>query len=163
MINNTYYPMKNSLFLITLLASIFFTTEREKDISETTFNIEEYSWLVGSWKGDGFGGISEEIWSKPDSGTMMGMYRHIKDGKLVFYEFLLLNETGLRLKHFHPDLKGWEEKDETTFFEMIDYSPTKIELKGLSFEKKSENTMEIRLKLNRNGKIETEVFNMIRQ
>lgn len=155
--------MKNSLFLITLLASLFFASEREKNINEIAFNIEEYSWLVGSWKGDGFGGISEEIWSKPDNGTMMGMYRHTKDGKLVFYEFLLLNETGLRLKHFHPDLKGWEEKDETTFFEMIDYSPTKIELKGLTFEKKSENSMEIRLKLNRNGKIETELFNMIRQ
>ena len=93
----------------------------------------------------------------------MGMYRHLKDDKLVFYEFLILDKIGLRLKHFHPDLKGWEEKDDTTFFEMIDYSPTIIEMKGLIFEKKTDNLMEIRLKLNRNGKVETEVFTMLRQ
>lgn len=154
--------MKNSLFLIAILVSLISAPEITHESKTEPFNIDEYSWLVGYWKGDGFGGISEETWSVPYNGTMMGMYRHIKDGKLIFYEFLLLDQSGLRLKHFHPDLKGWEEKDETTFFEMIEYSSTKIEMKGLIFEKKSENSMEIRLKLNRNGKVEAEVFTMLR-
>ncbi|MBR9918227.1 hypothetical protein GYB29_11250 [bacterium] len=158
--------MKHSLFLLILFLTLnsfqgLETSQAEKQIHP--FDINDYSWLVGSWKGDGFGGISEEIWSKPENGVMMGMYRHLKDDKLVFYEFLILDKTGLRLKHFHPDLKGWEEKNETTFFQMIDCSPTKIEMKGLIFEKKSENLIEIRLKLNRNGKVETEVFTMSRQ
>lgn len=158
--------MKHSLFLLILFLTLnsfqSFETNQEVQIQDE-FDINDYSWLVGSWKGDGFGGISEEIWSKPENGVMMGMYRHLKDDKLVFYEFLILDKTGLRLKHFHPDLKGWEEKNETTFFEMIEYSPTKIEMKGLIFEKKTDNLMEIRLKLNRNGKVETEVFTMSRQ
>lgn len=158
--------MKHSLFLLILFLTLnsfqgLETIQEEKQIRP--FDINDYSWLVGSWKGDGFGGISEEIWSKPENGVMMGMYRHLKDDQLVFYEFLILDKTGLRLKHFQPDLKGWEEKDDTTFFEMIDYSPTKIEMKGLIFEKKTDNLMEIRLKLNRNGKVETEVFTMTRQ
>ncbi|XWN37792.1 MAG: DUF6265 family protein [Balneola sp.] len=158
--------MKHSLSLLILFLTLnsfqgLETIQEEDQIRP--FDINDYSWLVGSWKGDGFGGISEEIWSKPENGVMMGMYRHLKEGKLIFYEFLILDETGLRLKHFHPDLKGWEEKDETTFFEMIEYSPTKIEMKGLIFEKKSEDLMEIRLKLKRNGKVETEVFTMLRQ
>ncbi|HBZ38311.1 MAG TPA: hypothetical protein DF712_08520 [Balneola sp.] len=155
--------MKHSLFLIAFLLILNSSTKFDTYLAESLtqeFDINDYTWLVGSWEGDGFGGTSEEIWSVPHNGTMMGMYRHIKNGELIFYEFLLLDESGLRLKHFHPDLKGWEEKDETTFFKMIDYSSTKIEMKGLIFEKKSENQMEIRLKLNRNGNIETEVFTM---
>ncbi|MEQ8578494.1 MAG: DUF6265 family protein [Balneola sp.] len=157
--------MKHSLFLLILFITLnsfqLFETSKNEQLQHP-FDINDYSWLVGSWKGDGFGGVSEEIWSKPENGVMMGMYRHIKDDKLVFYEFLILDKTGLRLKHFHPDLKGWEEKDETTFFEMIDYSPTKIEMKGLIFEKKSNDLMEIRLRLKRDDKIETEVFTMHR-
>ena len=92
----------------------------------------------------------------------MGMYRHIKDGELVFYEFLLLDETGIRLKHFNPDLTGWEEKDDMTSFEMISFSKDRIEMKGLTFEKKSDTEMTISLKMRRAGEITTEVFNMKR-
>lgn len=127
------------------------------------FNINDYSWLVGSWTGDGFGGVSHETWAEPVNGTMMGMYRHINaEGELVFYEFLLLDETGLRLKHFNPDLTGWEEKDDMTTFEMISYSKDKIEMKGLTFEKKSDTEMIISLKMKRNGETHTEVFTMKR-
>lgn len=127
-----------------------------------TFNIDDYTWLAGHWVGDGFGGVSEEVWALPADGTMMGMYRHIKDEKLVFYEFLLLDKDGLRLKHFHPDLKGWETKDEFVSFPMVEYSPNKLVLKGLIFEKKSDTEMEIRLRLRRGEKVETEVFQMRR-
>lgn len=91
------------------------------------------------------------------------MYRHINaEGELVFYEFLLLDETGLRLKHFNPDLTGWEEKDDMVIFEMIRFSKNKIELKGLIFERTSDTEMVISLKMNRNGEPHTEVFNMRR-
>jgi len=127
------------------------------------FNIEDYTWLVGSWIGDGFGGVSEETWAAPVDGTMMGMYRHYKEGKIVFYEFLLLDETGLRLKHFNPDITSWEEKDDFVTFEMVSYSKDKLELKGLVFERKSDTEMEIRLQLkNNDGKAWTEVFSMKR-
>lgn len=126
------------------------------------FNIDDYTWLAGHWVGDGFGGTSEEVWALPADGTMMGMYRHIKDDKLVFYEFLLLDKDGLRLKHFHPDLKGWETKDDFVTFPMVEYSPDKLVLKGLTFERKSDTEMEIRLRLRRGEKVETEVFKMRR-
>lgn len=126
------------------------------------FNIEDYTWLVGSWTGDGFGGISDETWNAPVDGTMMGMYRHSKDDKVTFYEFLLLDKTGLRLKHFHPDLKAWETKDEMVTFPMVSFSKDKIELKGLVFERKSDTQMEIRLRLRQGDQVNTEVFTMHR-
>lgn len=46
----------------------------------------------------------------------MGMLRWQKDGGVFFHEFLTIERQGehvlLRIKHFDPDLKGWEEKDE---------------------------------------------------
>ncbi len=75
--------MKHSLFLLILFITLnsfqLFETSKDEQLQQP-FDINDYSWLVGSWKGDGFGGISEEIWSKPEKGVMMGMYRQIKDG-----------------------------------------------------------------------------------
>ncbi len=155
--------MTKLIIALYLLVGVSFSPFSETETNETKrFNIEDYQWLVGSWIGDGFGGVSEESWSAPVDGTMMGMYRHYKDGKIVFYEFLLLDETGMRLKHFHPDLTAWEDKEEMTRFEMISFSETKLEMKGLVFELKSKDEMEIRLQLTQNGKVRTEVFSMKR-
>ena len=124
-----------------------------------------YAWLEGAWVGDGFGGSSEEVWSAPSGdGTIMGSFRHLKaDGSLNFYEFLVLDSTGLRLKHFNPDLTGWEEKEDFVTFEMIALEENRIVLKGLIYERKSENEMEIRLQMRgKDGEKWTEVFSMKR-
>ena len=99
--------------------------------------IADMAWLAGHWSGDGLGGRSEEIWSAPANGVMMGMYRHIKDDKAVFYEFLtLVEENGslvLRLKHVHPDLVGWEEKDENVSFPFVAKRGSVLHFEGMTF------------------------------
>lgn len=147
--------------IISLFLLIGLTSSKS---AENTNNVPDYAWLAGSWSGDGFGGTSEESWSLPSpDGTMMGMYRHLDaDGNITFYEFMILNEKGLQLKHFTPDLISWETKEEFVTFEMVKYDKDKIELKGLVFERKSENEMEIRLKLRKGDVVETEVFKMKR-
>lgn len=124
-----------------------------------------YVWLAGNWTGDGFGGTSEELWSEPSAdGTMMGTYRHHKgDGSLNFYEFMVMDSTGLRLKHFNPDMVGWETKEDFVHFELIEFTEDKIILKGLVFERKSDTEMEIRLDLKNGDKKWTEVFKMRRK
>ncbi len=135
----------------------------EPHSTSDTFDISKYDWLVGHWKGNGFGGISEEIWLPAVDGTMMGMYRHSKNGKITFYEFLLLDKDGLKLKHFHPDLKAWEEKDDYVTFEKQAFEQDKIRLKGLEFERVSDKKLQIRLQLKDGDKTWTEVFDMERQ
>jgi len=124
-----------------------------------------YAWLAGHWTGDGFGGTSQEIWSPPSAdGTMMGMYRHhTENGTLNFYEFMTLDATGMKIKHFHPNLTGWEEKEGFVSFEMISHTADRIELKGLTFVKKSVTEMEIHLNMKDGDKRWTEVFKMKRQ
>jgi len=125
-----------------------------------------YAWLEGSWVGDGFGGTSEEVWSAPSAdGTMMGVYRHHKgDGSLNFYEFLTLDAKGMHVKHFTPELKAWEEKEDYHTFEMISADEHSINMKGLTFELISTNEMRIELKMqDSEGTISTEIFSMRRQ
>lgn len=124
-----------------------------------------YSWLSGTWTGDGFGGSSEEVWSAPSAdGTMMGVYRHHKgDGSLNFYEFMVLDSTGIKLKHFTPEMVSWETKEDFVHFELIEFTEDKIILKGLVFERKSDSEMEIRLDLKNGDKKWTEIFKMTRK
>ena len=125
-----------------------------------------YAWMEGSWVGDGFGGTSEEVWSAPSgNGTIMGSFRHFKaDGSLNFYEFMVLDSTGLRLKHFNPDMTGWETKEDFVHFKAIAFEEKKIILKGLVYEWKSDDLMEIRLDLKgKDGEKWTEVFTMKRK
>jgi hypothetical protein len=106
-------------------------------------DLSAMEWLAGHWVGNALGGISEEIWSPPRGGSMMGMYRLVKDGKPVFYELLtIVEEKGsllLRLKHFHGDLKGWEEKNDTVDFPLVAVRDGAVHFEGMSFHPRGDD------------------------
>jgi hypothetical protein len=111
--------------------------------------IADMGWLAGHWTGDGLGGRSEEIWSPPDHGVMMGMYRHIKDNAAVFYELLILREEKgsliIRLKHFNPDMTGWEEKDQSVAFPFVAKRDGVLHFSGMAFKPTSADAVTIYL------------------
>ncbi len=45
-------------------------------------------WLAGHWRSENGARVSEEIWSEPEGGLMLGMSRTIRDGKARGFEFL---------------------------------------------------------------------------
>lgn len=125
------------------------------------------AFLSGAWIGTGLGGVSEEVWSKPQGGIMMGNYRLIKDSRPVFYEMMWLLETEgtliLRLKHFSPDLAGWEEKDKTVDFKFVRKEGKRLYFSGLTFEHASKDELNIYLALRqRDGSLKEEAFRMKR-
>ena len=97
---------------------------------------DDMAWLAGRWSGEALGGVSEEIWSAPRGGAMMGMYRLVREGKPVFYELCtIVEENGslvLRLKHFNPDLTGWEEKTRTVDFPLVAIEGGAFHFEGMS-------------------------------
>jgi hypothetical protein len=124
--------------------------------------LDAMRWLAGRWVGKALGGTSEEIWSAPNAGSMMGMYRLIKDGKPVFYELLtIVEENGsllLRLKHFNPDLKGWEEKDKTVDFPLVAVRDGAVHFEGMSFHPRGD-TMTVYLAIRtKDGGVREEAF-----
>ncbi|MBR08835.1 MAG: hypothetical protein CMP48_14300 [Rickettsiales bacterium] len=135
-------------------------------ISFSSFSQEhDFGWISGRWVGPGFGGTFEEVWSEPDSnGDLMGMFRYFdSEGKVQFYEFWILNETGLKLRHFNDDFTAWEEKAEFIDFSMIESSKNKITLKGLTYELIAADEVEIHLDMKHGEEVKTEVFRLKKQ
>jgi len=126
----------------------------------------DFSWLEGTWRGPGFGGSFEEIWSAPNAnGSVMGMFRFTdENGDVQFLEFWVLDASGMKLKHFDPEFVGWEEKDDFVNFEMIKSEPNKVTMKGLIYERTPENTLKIALDMQQDdGKLTTERFELQRE
>ncbi|MGE0587354.1 MAG: DUF6265 family protein [Cyclobacteriaceae bacterium] len=108
-------------------------------------NLKNIEWLAGRWVGEAFGGTTEELWSPPAGKSMMGVFRSVINDQVSFYEIVTIveeNETLLlRLKHFHADLKGWEEKDVTQDFRLVKVTPNRVYFDGFTFEKVSTDQM----------------------
>jgi hypothetical protein len=77
--------------------------------------IKELSFMAGKWVTKGEWGDMEETWSEPKGNSMMCSYRCVKNGKVVFYEFIVIEQhtSGpvMKLRHFSPGNIAWEDKD----------------------------------------------------
>jgi hypothetical protein len=126
--------------------------------------LENIKWIAGNWKGEAFGGLTEENWSEPSGGSMMATFKLINKGQVVFYEIEIIREIEnslvLQLKHFDNELKGWETKDETVDFPLKEITSNKVIFEGMTFEKISDKEMNIYVDIHQdNGEIETVTFN----
>ncbi|WP_221892474.1 DUF6265 family protein [Winogradskyella flava] len=125
--------------------------------------LENIAWIAGTWHGEAFGGQTEEIWSEPFGGSMMATFKLINDGKVTFYEIEVIREVEntlmLQLKHFDPDLKGWETKNETVDFPLKEITKNKVVFEGMTFEKISSNEMNVYVDIKDDEKVDTVKFN----
>jgi hypothetical protein len=129
--------------------------------------LADMAWLAGRWVGPALGGEAEEIWSPPEAGSMMGMYRLVRDGKLVFYEFqTLVEERGsliLRLKHFNPNLTGWEEKQKTIDFPLVRVGERIVQFEGMSYHREGDTKLTVYLAIEgKDGTVHEEAFSYTR-
>ena len=99
------------------------------------------------WTGAALGGQVEEIWSEPLGESMMGSFKLVQEGQVKFYEIITISQIDntliMRLKHFDARLKGWEEKEETVDFKLVKLAPNRIFFDGLTFERVSDNEMNV--------------------
>lgn len=137
----------------------------QKDQVPGQGKVEDMSWLTGYWTGTGLGGECEEVWMPAQDGHMIGTFRFWSEGKLVFSEFMNFVQDGesitLKLKHFNPDLSGWEEKEEWTTFKLIEMGTQEAYFNGLTF-KRTGNQLSIFLSLTQNGERKIEEFRFTR-
>lgn len=124
--------------------------------------IESLAWLAGSWAGEGSIGTVEETWTPPSHGTMVGAFKAVRDGEVLFYELCEIAEEGgsltYRVKHFGPDLKGWEDKDEHVTFPLVDVGEGVVHFSGLTYRLLDENALSVHVatrgKEGTNGELE---------
>ncbi len=116
--------------------------------------LEDLDWLVGYWEGEAFGGICEEVWMPAKDGHMVGTFRLWSEGKLVFSEYMNLIQEGesfsLKLKHFNPDLSGWEEKEKWTTFRLVEVGENTVWFSGLTMVREGDE-ITLYLALTENG------------
>jgi hypothetical protein len=154
------------LALVLLLACFATSAQGQEKMTEHTLKLRpgasspqatlnDMAWLAGRWAGPALGGEAEEIWGPPKAGSMIGMYRLVRDGKPVFYEFQTIAEDSgslvLRLKHFNPDLTGWEEKERTVDFRLVGISDRIVQFEGMSFHREGDARMTVYLAIEGNG------------
>ena len=62
-------------------------------------------------------------WLLPAAGSLAGAYRGSRGGQVTFYELMTVVEAGgslsFRLKHFAPDLRGWESPERAAEFPLV--------------------------------------------
>lgn len=153
--------IKHFRIVCVVLGLMFFNNVIAQSILEP--KLENISWISGNWKGQAFGGIVEENWSKPSGGSMMATFKLINDNKVSFYEIEIIREIEnslvLQVKHFNHDLKGWETKDQTVDFPLKKITTNKVIFEGMTFEKISDNEMNVYVDIKqKDGTIETVTF-----
>lgn len=113
------------------------TLRLDDGASQPAARLSDVGWLVGSWTGTAFGSNFEEVWNPPSAGSMVGMFKVLKDDEVSFYELLLLVEEddslNLKVKHFNADFSAWEEKTEHVTFRLVRIDEDAIHFSGLSF------------------------------
>jgi hypothetical protein len=141
-----------SLFAVAITATIGFGQTKKTDHTLSLDDpakpgvgtLADCAWFAGYWAGPGLGGQCEELWLPPLAGSqeMMGNFRFVKDGKTVFTEHFLLVPEGtsltLKLKHFGPDLKGWEAQDKCAEFKLVKVEKDAVFFAGLTMRKRAD-------------------------
>lgn len=138
------------------------TLQLEKGQNSPHATLDQVAWITGHWQGEAFGGITEEIWSPPQGNSMMFVFRLLNDDKVSFYEVGHIKQVGetllMQLKHFHGNLKGWEEKEETVDFKLVKVEENAVYFEGLTMLKINQDIMDVYVMIESEGKEEEVLF-----
>jgi hypothetical protein len=100
----------------------------------TAARVADLRWIAGHWVDATGGAHSEETWTEPRDGNMLGMWRLLQGGRARIFELLALSDeadggVALRLRHFDPRLVGREDKESPVTFRL-----TSLEKDGATFD-----------------------------
>lgn len=113
----------SAVFILALQTG--FAQEPRKDIKD----IKDLAFMAGKWITHSAWGDMEEYWSEPMGNCMVCAYRCVKDGKVVFYEFIVIEQMDsgpvMKLRHFSPGNIGWEDKDKPYEYPLMFLEPDK--------------------------------------
>ncbi len=163
--------MKKYFLCILLFVTLSFSAFAQNtlvlgDKESPKAKLSSVSWLTGHWRGEAFGGIVEEVWTPPLGDSMMCAFKLVKDNKVQFYEMCQIREENesliLRLKHFHGDLKGWEEKDDRVEFPLVKVKENVVYFDGFTIENVSDNHIKMYVMIGKEGQKEEYEFNYFR-
>jgi hypothetical protein len=115
-------------------------------------DVEGLRWVAGEWQGDGPTGRVDAFWLPPGAGTLVGVLRRIREGRVLGYAIATVTENDgsllLRFKRFDPRLTGRESQEPATARRLVSISDTEIAFEGIRLRRSGENIV---LELDRPG------------
>lgn len=125
-------------------------------------DLEQLNFMTGNWVGSTSWGDMEEYWSKPMGDNMICSYRCVKNGKVVFYEFIVVEQSAsgvpmMKLRHFGPGNIAKEEKDKPFEYPLAQLKGKKAVFESgdkklkLIYERLDENQLRVVLDREKNG------------
>lgn len=101
--------------------------------------IQDFGFLEGRWCGKALDGEVVERWEAPFGDAMSGTMTLVREDAVVFHEFFVITEVDgrwqLRLKHFGPDVVGWESREEVVTFPLESVAPGAAVFDGLVMQR----------------------------
>ena len=157
--------MKKPVLLLLLLFNFLCTAYSQVPPK----NIKDLEFMAGQWMTHSAWGDMEQNWSEPMGNSMMCAYRCVKDGKVIFYEFTVIEQMDsgpvMKLRHFSPGNIGWEEKDKPYEYPLMFLEPDKARFErpdkktALTFHRTGPETMKVILeRQDKDGRWVEDVF-----
>ena len=109
--------------------------------------LNEFSSLIGHWRGEGLEGVCEETWLPESAQIMLGTFKLMQNDQVNFLEIMTLSIDSIgpavRVKHFNADMTAWEDKADMVIFRHDSTSAGKFFFGGLTFMKPTEDSLNI--------------------
>ena len=153
-----YFGISSAVFAQSLRTE--HTYQLDEPETRLAASLEDVSWLVGSWSGEAFGSDFEEVWNPASAGSMVGMWKLLKDDQVVFYELMLLVEEegslSIKVKHFSEDFTAWEDKEEFIQFRLVKIVADEVHFAGISFYRINDDEIHAYIVMKNDGEVREE-------
>lgn len=138
-------------------------------VAQVKADLAQLSFMAGKWEGKMEWGKLEEYWSEPDGNNMFCAFRCVQNGKALFYEFILIEQTStgvptMLLRHFNPGNIAWEEKNNPHAYPVVELTDNRAVFEAvdkqtrLIYERQSETRLLVILERVKDGKKEVDEF-----
>jgi Domain of unknown function (DUF6265) len=133
------------------------------DQPKKSYTLKDVAWFAGQWKSPASEKLtSEEHWSEPAVGAMIGMFRLTNAEKPLLYEFLMMDETPdgvtMRLRHFKTAMAEVEKEPirlkltKASSTEAVFENPDNEKPKRITYRLDQPNQISVVVETTRDGK-----------
>jgi hypothetical protein len=92
-----------SILVVPLVVIVIVVVDALATSAQQPTGIARVGWMQGCWETNSPQRTIDEQWMSPRGGSMLGMSRTVRDGRLVEHELMILSERGDQLAYeAHP-------------------------------------------------------------
>lgn len=164
--------MNFKYILTAIIIFIFISGNSPAQVAKA--KISQLAFMTGTWMQKHAWGDMEEFWGEPMGDSMISSFRVVKDGKVAFYEFVVIEEQNqvpvFKMRHFNRGSIGWEEKDKPLLFYLVNIEKNKadFELKDksvhITYQLIAPDKLDVILiEKDKEGKLKKDIFNYSRK